>query len=185
MTAFQTILVPTDFSKHSDSSLRFAIRLARDCGARLRLLHVVEPPLYSGELGMTLPTPPESLAVLEEKLRKRAETEGAGVPFDTMVVEGSPAREILRVADEAACDLIVLSTHGRTGLRRVLLGSVAEEVIRHATRPVLTLKAPLAFGPEAPEPAAPREARETLVDATHAPHPARSESEKRGSHVVF
>lgn len=142
MIPIKTILHPTDFSKPSEYALRFACALARDYKARLLLLHVVEPPVYYGELGMTVPLP----ADFHESLHKRLEhlvAADAGVPVETVLIEGGAAKEILRVAEEQHCSLIVLGTHGRTGLSRVLLGSVAEDVIRHSRVPVLTLKTPI------------------------------------------
>lgn len=152
MIPIKTILHPTDFSKPSEHALRFACALARDYRARLVLLHVVEPPVYYGELGMMVPPPDEFHARLKERLEHLVSAD-CGVPVTTMLVEGNAAREILRVASERACDLIVLGTHGRTGLSRVLLGSVAEVVTRHSRVPVLTLKNPalLDLASEGPE----------------------------------
>jgi nucleotide-binding universal stress UspA family protein len=142
MLPLKTILHPTDFSKPSESALRFACALARDYQARLILLHVVEPPVYYGELGMSVPLPVDFHETLQRRLSQLAQVD-CGVPMETLLMEGNAAREILRVAEEQQISLIVLGTHGRTGLSRVLLGSVAEDVIRHSPVPVLTLKTPL------------------------------------------
>lgn len=141
MIPIKTILHPTDFSKPSDHALRFACALARDYQARLLLLHVVEPPVYYGELGMTVPLPADFHASLHQRLAHLVPS-ACGLLVETILVEGNASQQILRVAAEHHCDLIVLGTHGRTGLSRVLLGSVAEEVIRHSLLPVLTLKTP-------------------------------------------
>ena len=141
MIPIKNILHPTDFSKPSDYALRFACALARDYRARLLLLHVVEPPVYHGELGMTDPMPEDLYTRLQERLERQVSPE-CGIPVTTMLVEGNASREIVRVAAEQNCDLIVLGTHGRTGLSRVLLGSVAEGVTRHSRVPVLTLRNP-------------------------------------------
>lgn len=141
MLSIKTILHPTDFSRPSEYALRFACALARDYGARLLLLHVVEPPVYYGELGMTVPLPADFHENLHRRLSQLVPAEG-GPEAVTMLSEGNASREILRVAEEEHCDVIVLGTHGRTGLSRVLLGSVAEDVIRHSRVPVLTLKTP-------------------------------------------
>lgn len=142
MLPIKTILHPTDFSKPSEFALRFACALARDYQARLVLLHVVEPPVYYGELGMSVPLPADFHGILEKRLSHLVPAD-SGVPVETLLIEGNAAREILRVAEKHQCSVIVLGTHGRTGLSRVLLGSVAEEVIRHSAIPVLTLKTPL------------------------------------------
>jgi nucleotide-binding universal stress UspA family protein len=159
MLPIKTILLPTDFSKSSEAALRFACALARDYQARLLLLHVVEPPVYYGELGMAVPLP----ADFDESLRRRLEQlvpPESGVAADTMLVEGNAAREILRVAEEQHCDLIVMGTHGRSGLSRVVLGSVAEDVVRHSRVPVLTLKTPILLEVADVKPAAPGEETE-------------------------
>jgi universal stress protein A len=141
MIPIKTILHPTDFSKPSEYALRFACALARDYRARLVLLHVIEPPVYFGELGMTVPLPEDFHPRLKDRLEHLVSAD-CGVPVSTMLVEGKASKEILRIALERDCDLIVLGTHGRTGLSRVLLGSVAEVVTRHSHVPVLTLRNP-------------------------------------------
>lgn len=153
MIPIKLILHPTDFSKPSEYALRFACALARDYQARLLLLHVVEPPVYYGELGMTVPLPSDFHESLHERLSLLVPAD-SGIPVETVLIEGNASKEILRVAEAQHCDLIVLGTHGRTGLSRVLLGSVAEDVIRHARLPVLTLKTPALLDAQEVEPAA-------------------------------
>jgi nucleotide-binding universal stress UspA family protein len=141
MLALKTILHPTDFSERSEVAFRLACALARDHGARVVALHVVLPAVLYGE-GMVV-LPPESYQrEAEEKLR-RLQAHDPKVPVECRVAEGDPTREILRVAQEVKCDLIVLGTHGWTGLGRILMGSVAEGVVRKAPCPVLTVKMPL------------------------------------------
>jgi nucleotide-binding universal stress UspA family protein len=153
MLPIKSILHPTDFSKPSEYALRFACALARDYQARLVLVHVVEPPVYYGELGMAVPLPPDFNDHLRARLAHLVPAD-SGLSAETILVEGNASRDILRVAEEQHCDLIVLGTHGRTGLSRVLLGSVAEEVSRHAELPVLTLKTPALLDLEKPVEAA-------------------------------
>src|SRR6516162_9403212 len=141
MLAIKTILHPTDFSKPSEYALRFACALARDYKARLVLLHVIEPPVYYGELGMTVPLPSDFHESLQNRLSRLVPTD-SGIAVDTILIEGSATREILHVAEEQHVDLLVMGTHGRTGVARVLLGSVAESVIRHSRIPVLTVTTP-------------------------------------------
>jgi nucleotide-binding universal stress UspA family protein len=139
MLPIRRILHPTDFSDRSDNAFQVACALARDHNAPLVVLHVVAPRVFYGE-GFSS----ASLGVIE-----RPEARLRGVqPFDPAVkmehqmAEGHPAAEILRVARETGCDLIVMGTHGWKGLGRLLMGSVAEEVVRKATCPVLTVKTP-------------------------------------------
>lgn len=141
----ETILAPTDFSEMSRASAREALELARASGARLVLLHVLAdapPPLLPDVAGF-------HYADLVDNLQRRAEEElpeflsgerTEGVEIDYQVAVGSPHQEIVRVADEIGADLIVLATHGRTGALHLLLGSVAERVVRHAGCDVLIVK---------------------------------------------
>jgi nucleotide-binding universal stress UspA family protein len=142
MLAVQTILHPTDFSERSNSAFQLACALARDYGARLVLLHVVEPPLaVSGDGLVIVP-----VTVNEEPIRKQLEElrpQDHSIPVEHHLAVGDAAVEILREATEAKPDLIVMGTHGRSGLGRLMMGSVAEHVVRKADCPVLTVKTPL------------------------------------------
>lgn len=135
------ILYPTDFSSASDAGLAWAGSLARDSGATLLILHVEEPPMAygGGELYYGVPEP--DTAALE-KMLANVRPASADVPVEHRLVVGDPAGEIVRVAEEEGVDLIVLGTHGRTGLSRLLMGSVAEAVVRRAACPVFTFKSP-------------------------------------------
>ncbi len=145
MLPIATILHPTDFSEHSDLAFRLACALARDYGARLVLLHIVTPPMvvYGGG-----PVPPDPWPNIEEakaKLRE-LETHASQVRVESQTMEGEPVDLILRAAGETHSDLIVMGTHGRTALARLLLGSVAEAVLRKAPCPVLTVRTPMVAG---------------------------------------
>lgn len=148
MLPLRTILVPTDFSEHSDLAYRFACMLARDTGAHIIALHVVVPPMIVYGEGVVPPVPADYPRELEEKLAA-LESPTPNVTTEHLLIEGNAADTILRTARDHHCDLIVIGTHGRTGLSRVLIGSVAEQVIRKAPCPVLTVKTPLA-GAERP-----------------------------------
>jgi nucleotide-binding universal stress UspA family protein len=137
----KTILHPTDFSERSEFAFRLACALARDHGARLLVLHVVVPAVLYGE-GMVV-LPPESYQRQAEEKLQRLHPYDPKVAVESRVAEGDPTQEILRVAQEANCDLIVMGTHGWTGLGRFLMGSVAEGVVRKAPCPVLTVKMPM------------------------------------------
>jgi nucleotide-binding universal stress UspA family protein len=141
MLPIQTILLPTDFSPYSDTAFRLACSVARDYGARLILLHVVSPPVMVYGEGVLPVDPVENRNTLLERLQELA-SRALKIPVDHRVVEGDAATVILQVAEETKCDLIVMGTHGRTGLGRLLMGSVAEKVSRRAPCPVLTVKTP-------------------------------------------
>jgi nucleotide-binding universal stress UspA family protein len=160
MTRFRTILHPTDFSASSQTAFDLACSLAKDHGARLVLLHVAAPaPVVVGD-GVLAPAvmPAEFLRDEEEQLRGLRPAQ-QGVPVEHVFVVGDVTKEILNVARDARADFIVMGTHGRTGLRRMLLGSVAEEIIRRAPCPVLAVKLPAAGGVGGPSEVSPKVAR--------------------------
>jgi nucleotide-binding universal stress UspA family protein len=141
----QTILHPTDFSETSRCAFNLACSLAKDYSARLILFHVV-PPLVGPLLGRRRPNPLEP-AEFQELLTGKycwPQPSDPKVVVEHRVSEGEPAEEILRLAYHTNCDVIVMGTQGRTGLNRLLIGSVAEEVLRQAVCPVLVLRNPSA-----------------------------------------
>jgi nucleotide-binding universal stress UspA family protein len=141
----KTILFPTDFSENSAGAFGLACALARDHRARLVALHVTDVTdlAYTGYGAPGAPL--EERGYLKAARQNLEGLEpGPGVKLDRRLEEGDPAGEVLRVAAETGADLIVLGTHGRTGLRHLLLGSVAEQVVRKATSPVLTVRTPSA-----------------------------------------
>ena len=137
----RSILHPTDFSESSARALQYAIDLARDYGATLALLHVWQEPaaIFSTAEPIAGLDPAELRA--EAKARLDAVPTPDGVVVERHFVEGEPAKEIERFANDRTTDLIVMSTHGRSGISRLVIGSVAEQVLRHAPCPVLTIKA--------------------------------------------
>lgn len=134
------ILFPTDFSHAGDAALEFATTLARDSGAKLLIVHVEEPPMAygGGELYYGVPEP--TTGDLLKMLHAIKPTDPA-VTYEHRLVTGDPANGVVKLAEEADVDLIVMGTHGRTGLSRLLMGSVAEAIVRRAKCPVLTYKA--------------------------------------------
>ncbi|MBY0525352.1 MAG: universal stress protein [Gemmataceae bacterium] len=141
MVPIQCILHPTDFSQSSDYAFRLACSLARDHGAVVVHLHVMPSfRVYGGEMGAVV-VPEHDPDTLLEKLHD-LQPPGA-LRVEPRVEEGNPVTRILETAEEIGCDLIVMGTHGRTGLTRLLMGSVADRVVRKAPCPVLTVKAPL------------------------------------------
>jgi universal stress protein A len=140
MLPMHTILHPTDFSETAEGAFPLACSLARDHGARLIVLHVYPPPLGHDEV--IARRQPEAYEKPFWSALRRVRTDDAKIDIEHRLVEGDAAAEILRVAQEADCDLIVMGTLGRTGLPRLLMGSVAEKIVRRASCPVLTVKVP-------------------------------------------
>jgi len=143
------ILFPTDFSGCANYALPYAAAIARATGATIVCVHVVEPIVPAvGYTGLAEPMPIADITdqledSAERELPKLAECEQfAGLNVEEVIVHGDPAAEIVRVADERKVDLIVISSHGRTGFGRMIFGSTAEAVVRHAHCPVLVVKPP-------------------------------------------
>jgi len=154
MLPIRTILHPTDFSEPAQHAFAAACALARDHGARLVVLYVRVPTVVAyGEMGPIVPDPVGTPADVKAAL-SGLHLPDSDVAVEYRVAEGEPATEIIRLARLLGANLIAMGTHGRTGLGRLLMGSVAEAVLRRAPCPVLTLKAPFFVGAEAPvEPA--------------------------------
>jgi nucleotide-binding universal stress UspA family protein len=145
MLPIKTILVATDFSPMSEHAFHFAGALARDYGARLIALHVArlaaavyaETAMFSEENDLSAAH--EALYALKVP----------GVALEYRLVEGEPAATVVEVARETDANLIVMGTHGRGGIARVLMGSVAEDVLRNASCPVMTIKGTVPIPAEA------------------------------------
>jgi nucleotide-binding universal stress UspA family protein len=146
MKPFEKILVPVDFSPDSSESIRAAVDVAMRYGAALTIVHVHEPLGYTLPDGYVLYTPQQLSELLDElnellaSVKRDAESAGAR-HVSTAQLQGIAAHEIVEFAKADGYDLIVMGTHGRTGIRHVLLGSVAERVLRKAPCPVLSVKA--------------------------------------------
>ncbi len=139
------ILVPIDFSVHSRNALKYAIPLAEQFGASLHLVFVVEPTIYPADLGFGQVVLPG----VEDELRQKADEElngliereiGARVEATASVRTGSPHQEILDEAEERGVDLIVVASHGHSGVEQILFGSTADRIVHHAKCPVLTVR---------------------------------------------
>jgi universal stress protein A len=139
--AIQTILVPTDFSPPSQQALEVACSLARPQHARLVIVHVMDLPVAYCENPLVYTFPAEEVGEAERELN-RVVPPDASVACEHRLLKGETATAILKAAEEAKADLIVIGTHGHTGAMHVLLGSVAEKVMRHALCPVMAVKAP-------------------------------------------
>ena len=146
----RSILLPTDFSECARHAVPVAAEFARLLGARVVCLHVVEP-VAQPAVGWTPLAEPLPAAELGEQLEESAardlpafsrSEEFEGLAVEDIIARGDPAAEIVRVAEERGAGLIVISSHGRAGLGRILFGSTAESVVRHAHCPVLVVKPP-------------------------------------------
>lgn len=142
---FETILMPTDFSTPSQHALEYAVALAKQSGAAIHLVHVVAYPIeiasfaeayyveYAGLRKQVTEDVERQLAALAKTI--------PGLTVTTEVLEGAPARAIVAAARDRNCQLIVMGTHGRGAFSHLVLGSVAERVVRTAACPVLTVSA--------------------------------------------
>ena len=133
------ILVATDFSHHADNALQWARSLAQALGAKVILLHVVD--VFSMAVTGGVRTGLDPLSMLREAAHKCMEELKASIPdAETVVHEASPRPAIVDAALELNCQMIVMGTHGRSGLEHLVLGSVAEYVVRNSKVPVLTVR---------------------------------------------
>jgi nucleotide-binding universal stress UspA family protein len=139
------ILAPIAFDHPSVESLDYAVQLAGQLGASVRVLHVYPIPVYSFPEG-ALVTSAEAATRLSEVAQQRLDDavnprQGRGVELSSLLVTGNAWEEIVQVAKREGSDLIIMGTHGRHGLPRAFLGSVAERVLRESTIPVLVVRA--------------------------------------------
>jgi nucleotide-binding universal stress UspA family protein len=146
MADFQRILVPTDFTDTSERAIDWAFSLAARLGSSITIMHAYEIPIvglpdgaFAATVELATHIGDASRAGLDRVLAPR---KGGKIAVDGVLREGVAWEEINKLADELDIDLIVIGTHGRKGLARALLGSVAENVVRTATRPVLTIHGP-------------------------------------------
>jgi nucleotide-binding universal stress UspA family protein len=140
MLPIHTILYPTDLSELATPAFQFACALARDQEARVVVLYVVPPPICHGEV-VARRQPDGFYEGLWQELRD-IRASGASPNVEYRLAEGDAVTEIVHTAEEIKADLIVMGTHGRTGLRHLLMGSVAERILRQAPCPVVTVKCP-------------------------------------------
>jgi universal stress protein A len=140
------ILIPTDFSDTADAALDYGKMLAVKFGASVHLVHVFSDPYvlaaYAPDVYSEVPAVlrEEALREVDNELRKRRDEGDHSVPIVTATATGLTAKELVRYATEHEIDLIVMGTHGRHGIAHLLLGSVAEHVVRTAPCPVLTVR---------------------------------------------
>jgi universal stress protein A len=144
MIAIRKILLAADLTSNGIKASKYARYMAEKFGAELHALHVLESvptstPTFAGGLALTSFVP-ESAAAAEAAIQELLDPDHHfGNRLIPVTVDGTPATQILRYTEEADIDLIIMGTHGRTGLAHIVMGSVAEHVLRHAARPVLTV----------------------------------------------
>jgi len=144
----QKILVPIDFSDYSKSALKYAVNFCKNCKADMFLIYVVEPVIYPPDFSMGQIAIPSVNSEWDERARqeldKLAKEEiPSSVSVKTIIKTGKPFLEIIETAGELDVDLIIIATHGRSGVEHILFGSTAEKVVRKAPCPVLTLREPI------------------------------------------
>lgn len=148
MVQMKKILVPVDFSDYSKHALKYAIEFAQQFNAEIILISVIEPMIYPADFSMgqvAIPATDQNLSErVEEELKNLDETEIAGkVKSQRVIKSGKPFYEINETAREEDVDLIIIATHGHTGVEHLLFGSTAEKVVRKAPCPVLSLREPI------------------------------------------
>lgn len=148
MHTIKNILVPIDFSNYSKNALRYAVNFAKLFKSKVYLVYVVEPVIYPSDFSMGQVTFPvndlEMNVRAKDELINLAKSEiGSEIEVETIIKTGKPFVEINETASELDIDLIVIATHGHTGMEHLLFGSTAEKVVRKAPCPVLTLREPI------------------------------------------
>lgn len=148
MQQIKKILVPIDFSDYSKSALRYAVDFSKQFNAKLYIIYVVEPVIYPADFSMGQISFPSADIDLNERakveLQELAKAEiGDKLQYEVIIKTGKPFVEINETADELDIDLIIIATHGHTGVEHLLFGSTAEKVVRKAPCPVLSLREPI------------------------------------------
>jgi len=157
----KTLLVAVDFSDSSEAALAYAVELAKPLGAKLVVMHSYELPVYGfpdGALVASVDVATRIMQGAQTGLEAMVERYKSVAELSTIVRQGVPWEEVHAVAEEVDADMIVIGTHGRRGIARALLGSVAEKILRTSTRPVLAIHA---GHTKSGEHAVPRSARRT------------------------
>ena len=147
-TTIKKVLVPIDFSDYSKSALKYAVNFTKSFNAEIILIYVVEPVIYPPDFSMGQIAMPSINTEWDDRakdeLAKLAKNEITGVnSVKTVIKTGKPFVEIIETAKEENVDLIIIATHGHSGVEHILFGSTAEKVVRKAPCPVLTLREPL------------------------------------------
>ncbi|AFN76000.1 uspa domain-containing protein [Melioribacter roseus P3M-2] len=148
MNLIKKILVPVDFSDYSKDALKYAVQFAKQFDAKLYIIYVIEPVIYPADFSMGQVAIPS----LENDIKNRAEEEmdsliksyvDPSLETERIIKTGKPFVEIIETARDLDADIIIMATHGHTGVEHLLFGSTAEKVVRKAPCPVLTLRKPI------------------------------------------
>ncbi|GJQ24190.1 MAG: universal stress protein [Planctomycetia bacterium] len=146
MISIRNILCPIDYSVYSEMALKYAIEFAEKYQAKLYLMHVLDIRVYdinNPELYNINIVDEETIEKLRERLLRCVNEDTRGrISVEALIIQGVPFAEIIKVSKEYGIDLIVIGTHGRTGLSHAIMGSVAEKIVRKAPCPVLTIRHP-------------------------------------------
>ena len=146
MIKLKKILFPTDFSESSLEALRYALSFAKEYGARLVVMHVINEKVFAEGAALPRVISIEELAEeMEAEAKKQLKTlipseDGEGIERENVILRGNPFLEIIRYAKEEDIALIIAGTHGRSGFEHIIFGSTAEKVVRKAPCPVLSVK---------------------------------------------
>ena len=147
MEQIKKILVPIDFSDYSKNALKYATQFAKQFNAKIYLVYVVEPMIYPADFSMgqvAIPSADIDLHSPEEELTKLSkDIINGNLKVEILIKTGKPFVEIIETASANDIDLIIIATHGHTGVEHLLFGSTAEKVVRKAPCPVLTLREPV------------------------------------------
>lgn len=144
MSRYNRILVPVDFSDASVEAIKAAIELALELNAELQVIHICQmhaSDLLEGSMGDAITIESQSVSEAKKNLDEFIKNHVSnGISVSTSISTGDPHNEINQAAKELNADMIVMGTHGRTGLSHLVMGSVAENVLRHATVPVMSIR---------------------------------------------
>ncbi|MFH1195884.1 MAG: universal stress protein [bacterium] len=148
MYSIQKILVPIDFSDYSKNALKYAINFAKLFNSKMYLIYVSEPMIYPADFSMGQVAIPSADIDIKDRAKEELESLAKNliepeIGVETIIKSGKPFVEIIETARELDVDLIIIATHGHTGVEHLLFGSTAEKVVRKAPCPVLTLREPI------------------------------------------
>jgi nucleotide-binding universal stress UspA family protein len=140
MNKVEKIFVPTDFSPCSQEAIAYAVFLAGQLNATILLTHVLEPISYPIDFAMIEYADYDQMKTVQALDRIARSWRQKGIQIETHLFKGDPVTEIVKKAKDLECDLIVMGTHGRTGMAHLMMGSVAERIVRTSSVPVLTVR---------------------------------------------
>ncbi len=148
MEMIKRVLVPIDFSDYSKNALRYSIDFVKKFGAKIYMIYVVEPAIYPADFSMGQVAIPAMNVDMQDRAKEELDLLAkkeidADIEVETIIKNGNPFIEIVETAGEIDADLIIIATHGHTGVEHLLFGSTAEKVVRKAPCPVLSLREPI------------------------------------------